>query len=86
MTARVSCTECKRLREIDIPALIEKVGPEYSLWNRRCRCRLKKDCPGWNRFFIGPGWFTKSYDEQTEMRWIEEDWKERKAAAEREKE
>jgi hypothetical protein len=77
MPALVTCTTCKAHRQIDLPALIEKVGPDYSLWNRRCRCRLTDGCMGWNRFFVGGGWPTKSWDDATEDRWMEMDWRER---------
>ncbi len=73
------CTGCSAYREIDLPALMAKVGPDYSLWNRRCRCRMTKGCKGWNRFAVGPGWHTKDYDERTEMRWMEQEWQERQA-------
>src|SRR3546814_4744960 len=38
--ANVACTVCKCERAINLQNLIDKVGPDYSLYNRRCRCRL----------------------------------------------
>jgi hypothetical protein len=36
---------------VDVPALARIKGEDYSLWNRRTKCRLTVDCPGWNRFY-----------------------------------
>jgi hypothetical protein len=72
------CSLCKAHRQIDLDALMAKVGPDYSLWNRRCRCKLTKGCRGWNKFAVGPGWHTKDYDDLTEMRWVNEEWDERR--------
>lgn len=68
-TAHVSCAKCREYRQIDLSALVAKVGPDYSLWNRRCRCRMTPGCDGWNRFFVGPGWHVAAFDERTEWRW-----------------
>ena len=58
-TVSVHCTHCRRHRVLSRDALIalaEKVGRDYSLWNRRCRCRLKEGCTGWNKFnYMGHG-------------------------------
>jgi hypothetical protein len=72
------CPTCGFHKEIDLPALLAKVGPDYSLWNRRCRCR-RPNCIGWVRFAVGPGWQTKDYDDATEARWVEAEWQERLA-------
>lgn len=76
-TAEARCSVCRAWRQIDLAALAGKVGLDYSLWNRRCRCRLTDGCRGWIRFFIGPGWPAPSFDERTELRWIEDEWNER---------
>jgi hypothetical protein len=34
----VSCTRCKVWEPIDLPALVIKRNPLFSLWNRRPRC------------------------------------------------
>lgn len=49
----VHCDRCRGHRVLSREALIalaEKVGRAYSLWNRRCKCRLTSGCPGWNKF------------------------------------
>ncbi len=70
MPAFVGCEKCRRYKQIDLEALMAKVGPDYSLWNRRCKCRLKAGCDGWNKFWIGPGWHTPNWDDRTEERWV----------------
>lgn len=69
---RASCTYCKGSRDIDIAALAAKVGRDYSLVNRRCRCRILPGCPGWNRFYYAMGrntWTRHLFDEATATRW-----------------
>jgi hypothetical protein len=75
----VRCSLCKGHRQIDLHALLAKVGPDYSLWNRRSRCKLTKGCKGWNKFAVGPGYPAKDYDDRTEMRWFDLEWDERHA-------
>jgi hypothetical protein len=73
---RVFCSRCRANRDIDLEALAAKVGSDYSLWNRRCRCRMMRHCKGWNRFRSMPG-AVKLYDAETQARWDAEDWEER---------
>jgi hypothetical protein len=40
---------------VDLIQLRLRVGGKYSLVNRRCRCRLTANCPGWNRFYYLQG-------------------------------
>lgn len=47
---QVACTRCQEWQVVDLAKLLALKGPEYSLINRRCRCRLTPGCPGWNRF------------------------------------
>lgn len=47
---RVGCTRCGRWDDVDVVALAAKAGLEYSLIDRRCRCRLTPGCKGWNSF------------------------------------
>jgi hypothetical protein len=68
-TAFAECRTCHKQQEIDIAALIAKVGRDYSLWNRRQRCKLTDGCPGQVVFLCGPGWPHLMADEATEMRW-----------------
>ena len=69
--AKAECTVCACGRAINIQALIEKVGESYSLHNRRCRCRLLPDCPGWNYFLHNrSGVWLPFRDAETHHRWI----------------
>jgi hypothetical protein len=68
-TAYAYCSTCNTYRDIDLPALIEKVGREYSLWNRRSRCRTE-GCAGWMHYKCGPGHPHLMADEATEWRWF----------------
>lgn len=43
---RLSCAICGVYRDIDLTALIEAKGRDYSLWNRRPPCRLSERCAG----------------------------------------
>lgn len=43
---RVSCRKCREHRDLDIPALIEKVGRDFTLLDKRTRCRIT---PGLSR-------------------------------------
>ena len=65
------CREFKVLTKVDLERIIQAKGPDYSLFNRRCRCKLTPDCPGWNSFRYQRGpWAYGLYDEKTEMRWF----------------
>lgn len=64
------CDVCEMIQRIDLEALIAKAGPAYSLWDRRCRCRLTEGCEGWNRFFFLRGVFRPMWDEKTALRWM----------------
>lgn len=46
-TVKASCTSCNAEQLVDLVALRARVGGSYTLFNRRCRCRLSPDCPGW---------------------------------------
>lgn len=66
---RVWCTACKEFRDLDLVGLRERVGPGYSLLNRRCRCRLTPGCQGLNRFMYLAGVMRHLADEETLLRW-----------------
>lgn len=66
---RVWCWACKKSGDVDLFALRERVGPGYSLLNRRCRCRLTPGCPGWNRFMYLVGVMRHLADDATLARW-----------------
>ena len=69
--AMVSCTVCQVGHKIDLSTLLAAKGPDYSLINRRCRCRLTDGCPGWNRFYHRrSGVFLPLWDDETAARWI----------------
>jgi hypothetical protein len=38
------CQACRILTQDELIALAAKVGPDYSLIDRRCRCRLTPGC------------------------------------------
>jgi hypothetical protein len=72
-SARTWCTlHCSREIDIDLAALIEKVGRDYSLINRRCRCRTP-GCPGWMRFFYLHGVYRRMWTDACADRWDEAD-------------
>lgn len=66
----VSCDRCNAYRDVDIPALLAKVGPNYSLINRRCRCKLTPGCNGWNRFRYLHGVMRRLWDDNASDRWL----------------
>lgn len=79
---RCWCDTCKRVRTLDaatLAALVQKVGPDYSLINRRSRCKLSPGCVGWVSFKFYHGVFRRLNDDRTEERWQEEDAKLRSA-------
>lgn len=65
----VSCTLCNAHDVVDLVALRDKVGGNYSLWNRRCRCRLTEGCTGWNRFRYVNGMAWAMWDDEVARRW-----------------
>lgn len=51
---RAWCDTCTaRFVVVDVAKLIAIKGEDYSLWNRRTKCRLTPGCTGWNRFHCG---------------------------------
>lgn len=72
----VFCLDCKAWRHLsqdELVALAEKVGRDYSLVNRRCRCRLTPGCSGWNRFQFLHGVMRNLADDEHYDRWISSD-------------
>lgn len=60
------CNRCGRLKRFtreDLERLAAKVGRDYSLINRRTRCRLKQGCEGWVRFYYLMGVYRPLWDE-----------------------
>ncbi len=64
------CDVCRGRQQIDLPALLAKVGPDYSLINRRCRCRITPGCKGWNTFRYLWGVYRGLYDDAKSQRWL----------------
>ena len=67
---RVLCERCKVERIIDLLQLRARVGGDYSLVNRRGRCRLTRGCVGWNRFYVRHGPYVGLWDEKAGFRWM----------------
>jgi hypothetical protein len=66
---RVWCDTCDVCRHLDLPAFMAVTGPDYSLINRRCRCRMTTGCHGWNRFFYRQAVYRPLWNEATKWRW-----------------
>lgn len=72
--AKTFCTACDGGQLVDIPALIEKVGPDYKLYNKRTRCRMTEGCAGFNRFWCNRGAvFLPMWDDDTAEVWLRRD-------------
>lgn len=66
----VSCTQCSGKDFVNLELLRARVGSgSYSLWNRRCRCRLTKGCEGWNRFRYINGMAWAMWDDEGAKHW-----------------
>ncbi|WP_149521344.1 hypothetical protein, partial [Sphingomonas montanisoli] len=70
---RVGCDTCKKWRAVDLDALLADRGGNFSLVNRRYRCRLKPDCSGWNQFYYYSGVMRPLWDDATTDRWMKHD-------------
>jgi len=68
-TAYAWCSTCRTYRDINLAALIAKVGRDYSLWNRRSHCRTE-GCNGWMVYKCGPGWPHLMASEEREWQWF----------------
>ncbi|KQM18368.1 hypothetical protein [Novosphingobium sp. Leaf2] len=69
---QVECTGCPGLHRFthdEIAALADKVGRDYNLLNRRCKCRLTPGCEGWNRFFFLSGVYRPLFTPEHSVRW-----------------
>lgn len=69
---KVMCDRCGTARLLDraaLEALRERVGGTYSLINRRCSCRLRRGCNGWNRFHYQSGVMRPLWDDVAVARW-----------------
>lgn len=67
---RVLCDRCPKWHDVDVPALAELVGLEYSLIDRRCRCKLSPGCGGWNRFYYQNCVFRPLWTDERVRQWV----------------
>lgn len=63
----------------DIEALAAKVGLDFTLDNRRCRCRLTPGCDGWNTFFHLSGVYRPIFSARQADIWFRKDYLEERA-------
>ena len=64
---RVMCDRCREWRDVDLAALRERVGGDYSL-----KSRLTAGCSGWNTFRYLHGVYRPLWDRETLARWSAE--------------
>ncbi|KKC27429.1 hypothetical protein [Sphingomonas sp. SRS2] len=74
----VMCDTCKEARDVDLAAIVETKGADFSLINRRARCRLTAGCKGWNRFRYQSGVMRPLWTDRQADGWIELEWQIRK--------
>jgi hypothetical protein len=72
IAARVCCDRCDAWQDVDLAALAARVGRDYSLVDRRCRCKLTPGCRGWNRFLhdLHGGMFSRLWTNAASDRWF----------------
>jgi hypothetical protein len=69
--AKVECNRCRCGKGINLEMLIAEVGPNYSLFNRRCGRKLLPGCKGWNYFLHDrTGVWLPFRDADTADRWL----------------
>lgn len=66
---RVLCELLCGFRDLDLIPLADRVGRDYSLIGRRCRCRVTAGCTGWNRFYYRLGVFRPLWRSEDVLRW-----------------
>ena len=69
------CSRCGCQKAVDLAGLIEKRGPDFSLFNRRNKpCKMLPGCPGYNYFATDRygGVIVPFRDEATGLRWLSE--------------
>lgn len=67
---RALCTKHCGYRDLDIAALVEKLGRDYSLIDRRCLCRITPGCEGVNRFYYLQATFRPLWSVERGNRWL----------------
>jgi len=68
-TVTAKCNVCGGYREIDLRNALDKLGRNFTFWNRRSTCTFKRLCPGWVHFHVGPGLGHVAADEITAAKW-----------------
>lgn len=68
-----SCPVCKGWRDVDLQAIAAARGRDYSLINRRLRCRITPGCRGLARFHYKHGVVRPLWDEDGISRWTHAD-------------
>lgn len=63
------CSKCGQVRQVDYARLIASKGREYSLINRRTRCKLTAGCNGWVKFHYLHGVMRPLFDEGQAHKW-----------------
>ncbi|MFZ3484234.1 hypothetical protein [Sphingomonas sp. 3-13AW] len=66
---RILCEERCGSTDLDVAALAARVGRDYSLIGRRCRCRITPGCAGWNHFYYLHGVFRPLWSDADLARW-----------------
>ncbi|KKC24676.1 hypothetical protein [Sphingomonas sp. SRS2] len=70
----VNCDICKQWRSVDLDAIIAMKGENFSLINKRFRCKLTPGCEGWNAFHYQSGVYRPLWTEAQADRWIYQDY------------
>jgi hypothetical protein len=65
---RAWCSGCGRCTDVDIAALTAIKGRDYSLIDRRSRCKMT-GCKGWVRFHYSHGVFRPLWSDAATLRW-----------------
>lgn len=73
---QVSCTKCRLWRPVALGELVAAKGRDWSLINRRYRCRMSPGCDGWNRFHYQSGVMRPLWTEEQGDAWAAADWQE----------
>jgi hypothetical protein len=66
---RAWCSGCGRCTDMDIAALTAIKGRDYSLIDRRSRCKMPT-CKGWVRFHYCQGVFRPLWTDDAAVRWM----------------
>ncbi|MEA3044613.1 MAG: hypothetical protein QOH47_2451 [Sphingomonadales bacterium] len=67
---RAMCQVCRRWEPVDLAKIAAAKGPDYSLIDRRSRCRFTPGCKGWVRFAYLLGVFRPLWTTAAAERWM----------------